>query len=197
MKLHIKQLTREAFISFYGLFRPIKFCRNRWLSFSEVKILRRSFLRFFESLIIFSQNFLCRVESSSTSPNSQQKAAYNKNYYNASNTYNPPSYDSYYTVYDDDVELYRDSGMKIFLYTSENTQKEKKLLDYQPQPQYNSNKQTVSSTYRPTVVTPSTLSTQRESYATQRPQTTYHASSPVYDYDDALVAQVSTIKNKF
>lgn len=62
--------------------------------------------------------------------------------------------------------------------------------DYQPQPQYNQNKQTVSSTYRPTSATSSTLSTQRESYVTQRPQTTYHASSPVYDYDDALVAQV-------
>uniref|UniRef100_A0A336LSX4 CSON003767 protein n=1 Tax=Culicoides sonorensis TaxID=179676 RepID=A0A336LSX4_CULSO len=128
------------------------------------------------------QNF--RVESSSPSP-PQQKATYNKNYYNTSNSnnnnYNPSNYDSYYTVYDDDVELYRDSG-----YQSQ--------PQPQPQPQYNQNqnKQTYSSTYRPTVVTQSTLSTQRESYATQRPQTTYHASSPVYDVydDDALVAQL-------
>ncbi|XP_063701233.1 uncharacterized protein LOC134831435 [Culicoides brevitarsis] len=117
------------------------------------------------------QNF--RVESSSPASTSQQKSTYNKNYYNASNNYQPANYDNYYTVYDDDVELYRDN-------------------DYQPpQTQYNQNKQTVSSTYRPTPsVTPSTLSTQRESYATQRPQTTYQSSSPLYDYDDALVAQL-------
>lgn len=58
-----------------------------------------------------------RVETSSPAPSryvpeQPQKTVLsqsNKNYYNTSN-YDPSGYDSYYAVYDDDVELYRDVG---------------------------------------------------------------------------------------
>lgn len=48
----------------------------------------------------------------------QKTVQNNRNYYNTSNIgYNNPSsqYDAYYSVYDDDVELYRDVGMCIIL----------------------------------------------------------------------------------
>lgn len=49
--------------------------------------------------------------SSPVSIQPTQKSTYNKNYYNTSNSYNPASgYDSYYSIYDDDVDLYRDAG---------------------------------------------------------------------------------------
>lgn len=61
-----------------------------------------------------------RVESSTPNPNVyvQSKPVApqgNRNYYNTTNQgyNNPTQYDSYYSVYDDDVELYRDVG-KLF-----------------------------------------------------------------------------------
>lgn len=61
--------------------------------------------------------FVIRVESSSISTNAynpqkiQTTTQNNRNYYNASQQgYEPQQYDSYYSVYDDDVELYRDVG---------------------------------------------------------------------------------------
>ncbi|XP_053697662.1 mucin-5AC-like [Sabethes cyaneus] len=128
-----------------------------------------------------------RVETSSPAPSrynndQQQKTVLSqssKNYYNTSN-YDPSAYDNYFAVYDEDVELYRD-------------------VEYQPQ--YNQNNQqssqppqrpTVSSTYRPTVVTTVAPTSQRDQslYVTS-PRTTYQ-QRPSYqaDYDDALVSQL-------
>lgn len=56
-----------------------------------------------------------RVEQSSPAPASfnipskTQIYTQNKNYYNTSNNYNS-NVESYYPVYDDDVEIYRDVG---------------------------------------------------------------------------------------
>lgn len=56
---------------------------------------------------------LYRVEQSSPAPNNYQPQktiiTQQKNYYNTTN-FNPPQYDPYYSLYDDDVEIYRDVG---------------------------------------------------------------------------------------
>ncbi|CAO1405303.1 unnamed protein product [Diamesa hyperborea] len=128
-----------------------------------------------------------RVEQSSTASinynvqpqKTQNIQQQNKNYYNTSN-YNPSQYDPYYSIYDDDVEIYRD-------------------VDYSNQYQQ---KPTQSSTFRPSTTQqtqtlppkPQTTPPQRETYViqTQKPQQNYHQTN-IYssaDYDDALVAQL-------
>lgn len=133
-----------------------------------------------------------RVETSSQGTNSYvqpqktNNVQNNKNYYNSTNNqaYDPTQYDSYYSIYDEDVELYRD-------------------VDYS-QPQYNTQKPSIQqqSTYRPT--TQSTQQPpQRETYITQtqQPPQQQQTQQPIYerpsqvyneDYsDDELIAQVS------
>jgi hypothetical protein len=70
------------------------------------------FLLFLLFLFLFFNN--ARVEQSSPAPNSfnipqKTQITQNKNYYNTSNNYNS-NFDSFYPVYDDDVEIYRDVG---------------------------------------------------------------------------------------
>ncbi|CRK87678.1 CLUMA_CG001471, isoform A [Clunio marinus] len=116
-----------------------------------------------------------RVEQSSPSPNSynipqKSQIKQNKNYYNTSN-YNP-SYDPYYTIYDD--EIYGD-------------------VEYSNQFS-NQQKSTPSSTYRPTTSqSPQTFApkpqTQPTTYLTQT-QAPKTYNQQIYDYDEALVAQL-------
>ncbi|CRK87680.1 CLUMA_CG001471, isoform C [Clunio marinus] len=127
------------------------------------------------SFVFNSQLPSFRVEQSSPSPNSynipqKSQIKQNKNYYNTSN-YNP-SYDPYYTIYDD--EIYGD-------------------VEYSNQFS-NQQKSTPSSTYRPTTSqSPQTFApkpqTQPTTYLTQT-QAPKTYNQQIYDYDEALVAQL-------
>lgn len=149
------------------------------------------------------RTFFRRVEQSSPSPNSynipqKTQIQQNKNYYNTSNgsnNYNSYS-DPYYTIYDD--EIYGDVGEAndfiITLVLHKLT--DFYLADYSNQFN-NQQKATQSSTYRPsTTQTPKTFApkpqTQSTTYLTQtQPPKTYNQQ--IYDYDEALVAQVSKL----
>ncbi|XP_037032249.1 mucin-5AC isoform X2 [Bradysia coprophila] len=122
-----------------------------------------------------------RVEQSTQSPTVyiQQPSSRpipqnnNRNYYNTTNSNagysNPSQFDSYYSVYDEDVELYRD-------------------IDYGQQ--YTTvTQKPIQSTYRPSTV--STQSPPRETYVKQEPvyeQRPVSSYNP--DYDEALIAQL-------
>lgn len=141
------------------------------------------------------------MEQSSPSPNSynipqKTQVQQNKNYYNTSN-YNSNSYDPYYTIYDD--EIYGDVGELIIRFAPnlkwlENLELLFVSADYSNQFN-NQQKATQSSTFRPpTTQPPQTFApkpqTQSTTYLTQT-QTPKTYNQQIYDYDEALVAQVS------
>lgn len=110
----------------------------------------------------------------------------NRNYYNSS-TSQPAAaqYENYYSVYDDEADLYRD--------------------EY-PQQQYSNTKSTIQSTYRPSTIatqtaspTPSPTRTApvRDTYVYQQQQPRQPVAAvqqPAYnpEYDEGLIAQVSS-----
>lgn len=135
-----------------------------------------------------------RVEPSSQTPVSynqpqrqQIQTQNNRNYYNTTSSqgYNDPhQYDNYYSIYDDDVELYRD-------------------VDYAQQYSTTTKSTSKPSTYRTPTTTTSAPVPQRESYYVQKPQyerqpQTQPPQQPaptqqIYsdDYsDDELIAQI-------
>lgn len=150
-------------------------------------------------------------------PNSNTHQNNIRNYYNMTSTLNhayepqsspprqqqqslpplppPPqsSYDSYYSVYDDDIDLYRDVE-----YNHQQQQQQQHTQQYRPQQPIRNNggiKIQQQSTYRPSEVlttpTPQVPSL-RETYISKPLPQKPHQQSLIYntDYDEDLIAQV-------
>uniref|UniRef100_A0A0A1X2J9 Formin-J n=1 Tax=Zeugodacus cucurbitae TaxID=28588 RepID=A0A0A1X2J9_ZEUCU len=102
----------------------------------------------------------------------------------------PSSYEQYYSVYDDDLDLYRDIE-----YQQQQQQQEQQQQQYQPQPQQPVRQQPVQqSTYRPLEIltTPAPQVPLRETYQPQEKPTYNNQQSLIYntDYDEDLIAQI-------
>lgn len=163
--------------------------------------------------LFFSLPVNCRrVETSSIAPVQNSYTTRPKvvqpprnTYYNTTNAnpqYDPNQFDAYYSVYDEDADLYRDVGEywpglepnggsagRTVLVTNKCISSV--ATDYGQQYNPNSQRPEVQSTYRPVTTTTTTTTTpapHREVYVSQKP-----AYKPVtYDYEDSLGGQVST-----
>lgn len=136
-------------------------------------------------------------------------------YYNTTTTtatsnlqqqYDPNQFDAYYSVYDEDADLYRDVGESSCrskhqaapsrLFTFKTTSFLTIFPDYGQQYNQNSQRPAVQPTYRPqtvpTTTTTTTTTTQapREVYV---PQKQYNKPVATYEYDDGL-GQVTQIE---
>lgn len=61
--------------------------------------------------------FHCSLEPTEVTPSSFSASPRPKMLYNGSQSYNPDQYDPIYAVYDEDGELYKDSGKTMPTYT--------------------------------------------------------------------------------